>query len=185
KTVTRSSTGKLVSSNSLKAAVGIGGISVQQLTLSVVAWRLRQTRRYGSTCANCKANSASASSLNAASPLCEVLMNSRKRELYSPNERVMLMRFCCAFATQRLVFRHSRRKCRGPGVECRVEKHHHHAVGQFPLPTTEEWGEGKGEGIQLAESRQFDAPLPSPPLVPRRGSGGLPRWWYPDASKKH
>jgi len=44
----------------------------------------------------------------------------------------------------------------------------HHAAGRFPLPTTEEWGEGKGEGF--AAPIRWKLPL-SPalsPLVPRR-----------------
>jgi len=40
--------------------------------------------------------------------------------------------------------------------------------GEFPLPTTEEWGEGQGEG----KSNRHAPPLPGP-LLPRgrRGSG--------------
>src|SRR5713101_3520642 len=49
----------------------------------------------------------------------------------------------------------------------------HQARGRFPLPTTEKWGEGQGEGI----SKEQDNPMeraPSPalsPLVPRRERG--------------
>src|SRR5205814_6944379 len=31
---------------------------------------------------------------------------------------------------------------------------HHPAGGRFPLPTTEEWGEGKGEGIPISLGKQ-------------------------------
>src|SRR5207248_10519860 len=38
---------------------------------------------------------------------------------------------------------------------------HHHAAGRFPLPTTEEWGEGKGEGIPISRANSMEgAPLP-------------------------
>src|SRR6266480_4333160 len=51
-----------------------------------------------------------------------------------------------------------------------------HAAGRFPLPTTEEWGEGKGEGIPISHANSMEgAPLPSP--LPARalqgeGAGG-------------
>src|SRR5437870_9483753 len=39
--------------------------------------------------------------------------------------------------------------------------HHHQAAGRFPLPTTEEWGEGKGEGIPISRANSMEgAPLP-------------------------
>src|SRR5919109_3863194 len=43
--------------------------------------------------------------------------------------------------------------------------------GEFPLPTTQEWGEGQGEG----KSNKHGPPLPSP-LLPlgRRGRGSSP-----------
>src|SRR5207247_1022371 len=53
------------------------------------------------------------------------------------------------------------------------------AAGRLTLPTTQEWGEGKGEGIPII---RFDGTCPSPQPSPRsclagRGSGRLPRWW--------
>ena len=40
-----------------------------------------------------------------------------------------------------------------------------------PLPTTEEWGEGKGEGIPISRANSMEtAPLPSP--LPARASQG-------------
>src|SRR5438046_10462903 len=49
--------------------------------------------------------------------------------------------------------------------------HHHQAAGRFPLPTTEEWGEGKGEGIPISRANSMEgAPLPSP--LPARASQG-------------
>ena len=45
------------------------------------------------------------------------------------------------------------------------------AVDRFPLPTTEEWGEGKGEGIPISCANSMEgAPLPSP--LPARASQG-------------
>jgi len=52
----------------------------------------------------------------------------------------------------------------------RIFHYHRHAAGQFPLPTTEEWGEGKGEGIPI--SRQFDGTCPLPSPLPARASQG-------------
>jgi len=40
-----------------------------------------------------------------------------------------------------------------------AHRHHHHAAGRFPLRTTQEWGEGKGEGIPIAVSIRWRAPL--------------------------
>src|SRR5207249_6229081 len=50
-------------------------------------------------------------------------------------------------------------------------RHHHHAAGRFPLPTTQEWGEGKGEGTPISRANSMErAPLPSP--LPARASQG-------------
>src|SRR2546430_5205882 len=39
---------------------------------------------------------------------------------------------------------------------------HRPAAGRFPLPTTEEWGEGKGEGIPISRANSMEgAPLPA------------------------
>ena len=44
-------------------------------------------------------------------------------------------------------------------------------AGRFPLPTTEEWGEGKGEGIPISHANSMEAaPLPNP--LPARASQG-------------
>ena len=41
----------------------------------------------------------------------------------------------------------------------------------FPLRTTEEWGEGKGEGVPISRANPMEgAPLPSP--LPTRASQG-------------
>src|SRR5439155_4312443 len=49
--------------------------------------------------------------------------------------------------------------------------HHHQAAGRFPLPTTKEWGEGKGEGIPISRANSMERPpLPSP--LPARASQG-------------
>src|SRR2546422_2308212 len=49
--------------------------------------------------------------------------------------------------------------------------HYHPAAGRFPLPTTEEWGVGKGEGIPISRANPMEgAPLPSP--LPARASQG-------------
>src|SRR5256886_17130508 len=48
---------------------------------------------------------------------------------------------------------------------------HRPAAGRFPLPTTEEWGEGKGEGIPISHANSMEAaPLPNP--LPARASQG-------------
>src|SRR5262245_14198933 len=53
----------------------------------------------------------------------EIAMNSRSRELNASNELIDVMRFSfAALATQRLVFRHSRRQCRVAVPPCRVKR---------------------------------------------------------------
>src|SRR5256885_1644026 len=54
--------------------------------------------------------------------------------------------------------------------------HYHPAAGRFPLPTTEEWGEGKGEGIPISRANSMEgAPLSSPlaRASQREGAGGF------------
>src|SRR5439155_22979269 len=62
--------------------------------------------------------------------------------------------------------------------------HHHHAAGRFPLPTTEEWGEGTGEGIPISRANSMEGPLspalsmnqpPHPIPLPLRGGEGARR----------
>ena len=49
--------------------------------------------------------------------------------------------------------------------------YHHQARSRFPLPTTEKWGEGQGEGILKERDNSMErAPLPSP--LPARASNG-------------
>src|SRR6266516_3841321 len=65
--------------------------------------------------------------------------------------------------------------------------YHHQGRGRFPLPTTEKWGEGQGEGISKERDNSTErAPFPSPlPARPSQGEGPLRRWWvYQDAPRK-